>query len=193
MTKQKILLGHDGKIRCAWCGHDALYQSYHDDEWGRIITEDRALFEALSLEIFQAGLSWLTILRKREKLRAAFFDFNFNRLALCGEEDIDNFLTKDDIIKHRGKISAILNNAKVALKIIETHGSLANYFYSFKDEDIAADEQAKILTKRLKRLGFKFIGEITIYSFMQTVAIVNDHAEACFVRDKMLDNVQYYR
>lgn len=167
-----VLVGTDGRARCAWAGHDPLYQAYHDSEWGFPDKSDRFLFEKICLEGFQSGLSWLTILRKRENFRRAFDNFDFHKVAKYGPRDVTRLLGDAGIVRHRGKIESAINNARRAVELEREHGSLGAYFRQF--------QSAKELAKDLKRRGWSFVGETTIYAFMQASGIVNDHAPGCF-------------
>ena len=184
-----LAIGADGIARCGWCGDDALYCAYHDNEWGRELRGDDALFELLSLEGFQAGLSWLTILRKREAFRAAFAGFSLERVAEFGERDVERLLGDAGIIRHRGKIEATIGNAGAALEI---EGGLSELVWSFAPpprprrpvalgELPAATEESTALSKELRRRGFRFVGPTTVYAFMQSAGLVDDHLEGCFV------------
>lgn len=166
----------DGVRRCHWAAGDPLYESYHDREWGFPVTDDRRLFEKICLEGFQAGLSWITILRKRENFRRAFRDFDFAKVARFGERDIVRLLADSGIVRHRGKIESTINNARRAIELKREHGSLAAYFWQWTD--------AKALARDLKRRGWTFVGPTTVYAFMQAMGIVNDHAEGCASRKK---------
>ena len=154
-----------------------IYRSYHDTEWGFPVADDHRLFEKLCLEGFQAGLSWLTILRKRENFRSAFAGFDFDHVARFSKRDVERLLGDDGIIRHRGKIEATINNAQRALELVESEGSLAHYVWRFESE---ADGTA--LSKDLKRHGWRFVGPTTVYAFMQAMGLVNDHAEGCDMR-----------
>lgn len=188
MSKGLITDG-DGCSRCWWCGDDPLYVSYHDDEWGQPVTDDVRLFEKMCLEGFQAGLSWITILRKRENFRAAFDGFDFRKVSKYTEKDVERLLQDAGIIRHRGKIEATINNAQRALELIEEKGSLAAYFWSFEPQQSVAvrsikdvpgkTDDSKALSKDLKKRGFKFVGETTMYALMQAMGMVNDHLEGC--------------
>ena len=185
--------------RCPWAGPDPLYRAYHDTEWGRPVTSDIRLFEKICLEGFQSGLSWLTILRKRENFRAAFDGFDFEKVALYGEADIERLLGNAGIIRHRGKISATINNAARALETRAEFGSLAAYFWRFepgpdeRPEDfsweslsrLAETPASRALSKDLKKRGWKFVGPTTCYAFMQAMGLVNDHVETCFCRNEV--------
>jgi DNA-3-methyladenine glycosylase I len=162
------------KTRCSWAGDDPLYIAYHDDEWGVAVRDDNQLFEKICLEGFQSGLSWLTILRKRENFRKAFRDFDFAKVARFGARDIARLMKDAGIVRHRGKIESTINNAKRALELKREFGSLSKYFWSWTD--------AKELAKDLKKRGWTFVGPTTVYSFMQAMGIVNDHAPGCWRR-----------
>lgn len=200
-----LIKGPDGKMRCQWHANDPEYLRYHDEEWGRVIPNDQRLFEKICLEGFQAGLSWLTILRKRDNFRKEFDDFDWQKNAKYNEKKIQSLLGNAGIIRHRGKIEAVINNAKKVPDIIEEFGSLSNYFWSFKPDpqnrpkkcdyktlsQITKTNESKALSKDLKKRGWKFVGETTCYAFMQSMGIVNDHIEGCCMRDiceKMKNN-----
>lgn len=158
-------------MRCSWAGDDPLYQHYHDTEWGLPVADDRGLFEKICLEGFQSGLSWITILRKRENFRRAFQGFEIARVAALGARDIRRLLGDAGIVRHRGKIESTINNAKRALETAEEDGSLAHYLWRFDD--------AKVLAKDLERRGWTFVGPTTVYAFMQACGMVNDHSPGC--------------
>jgi DNA-3-methyladenine glycosylase I len=191
-----IVRGADGVSRCWWCDATDQYRAYHDEEWGVPLGDDVALFETLSLEGFQAGLSWLTILRKREGFRAAFAGFELARVARFGERDVTRLLGDSGIVRHRAKIEAVINNASRALELVEAEGSLATYFWRFQpaetsgglDKAMLAERalapEAKELARDLKRRGWKFVGAPTVYAFMQAAGIVNDHLDGCFARER---------
>src|SRR5690554_48373 len=182
--------------RCPWAGDDALYRHYHDAEWGRPVLSDTRLFEKICLEGFQSGLSWITILRKRERFRAVFHGFDIARVAAMDEADIARLLTDPGIIRHRGKIAATINNAARALEIQREFGSLAAYFWAFETRPehrpddlswaalrlLAQTDASRALSKDLRKRGFKFVGPTTCYAFMQAMGLVNDHTEDCFCR-----------
>lgn len=187
----------DNRPRCWWCGEtDDLYRHYHDTEWGYPVTDDTRLFEKICLEGFQAGLSWLTILRKREAFRAAFAGFDFHQVAQFTEEDVDKLLQDAGIIRHRGKIEATINNAQRAIELEEEWGSLAAYFWHYEPSPeqrpatadfttisrITQTELSATLSKDLKKRGWKFVGPTTCYAFMQAMGLVNDHLEGCWKR-----------
>ncbi|MEM8570066.1 MAG: DNA-3-methyladenine glycosylase I [Pseudomonadota bacterium] len=186
-------IGADGLRRCAWCRATAAYQAYHDTEWGFPVSDDRLLFEKLSLECFQSGLSWRTILEKREGFRAAFANFEIEKVAHFGAPDVERLLQDKGIVRHRGKIEAVIGNARCAQTLIAEEGSLAAYFWSFEPEDRAALRVPPVsstpvsaaISKSLKSKGWKFVGPTTVYSFMQAMGLVNDHAEECWVREKV--------
>jgi DNA-3-methyladenine glycosylase I len=167
-----VVADSDGKSRCFWVGTDPDYIAYHDDEWGVPVHDDIKLFEKLCLEGFQAGLSWLTILRKRENFRKAFRGFDFVKVARFGARDVTRLLKDAGIVRHRGKIESTINNAKRAIALKREFGSLAKYFWKWTD--------AKALAKDLKSRGWTFVGPTTVYSFMQAMGIVNDHARGCW-------------
>jgi DNA-3-methyladenine glycosylase I len=160
--------------RCAWAGDDPLYIRYHDSEWGYPVDDDRRLFEKIALEGFQSGLSWITILRKRENFRRVFENFDILKVSRFGKRDVTRLLKDSGIVRHRGKIEATINNARRALDLQDEFGSLAAYVWRW--------DAAKPLSKDLKTRGWRFIGPTTTYSFMQAMGLVNDHAAECFVR-----------
>jgi DNA-3-methyladenine glycosylase I len=185
----EVTRGSDGKDRCWWGLGDEEYQRYHDTEWGFPQGDDRRLFEKICLEGFQSGLSWLTILRKRDNFRAAFCRFDPEIVAAFGASDVDRLLGDAGIVRHRGKIEATINNAHRAIETAEEHGSLARYFWSFEPErggppaEIPATTDVSVaLSKDLKKRGWKFVGPTTAYAFMQAMGLVNDHLEGCYVR-----------
>jgi len=182
--------------RCSWPGEDPLYVRYHDEEWGRPVTDDTRLFEKICLEGFQSGLSWITILRKREHFRAAFSGFDLEKVARFTARDVQRLLKDEGIVRHRGKIESTINNAKRALDLIDEKGSLASYFWSW--EPAAAERprtvtretlmamttspQSVAMSKDLKKRGWSFVGPTTSYAFMQAMGLVNDHVHDCGVR-----------
>ena len=185
----KLLQTDDsGTVRCWWCGTDSDYVDYHDREWGRPVDDDHRLFEKICLEGFQAGLSWLTILRKRENFRKAFKDFDFARVARFNTRSVDRLLQDAGIVRHRGKIESTINNAKQAIKLVEEFGSLAAYFWQFEPVEIipfdgrrSVTDESKALSKDLKLRGWSFVGPTTVYAFMQAMGMVNDHVDGCDV------------
>jgi DNA-3-methyladenine glycosylase I len=186
-----IVIGEDGVHRCAWSGSAPEYRAYHDMEWGFPVGDDVRLFEKLSLEGFQAGLSWLTILRKRPAFRDAFAGFDFERVARFGERDVARLLGDAGIVRHRGKIEAAINNAQRAVELVDAERSIAHYVWSFEPErrpagltraELAAfttSQESKALAKDLKRRGWRFVGPTTVYAFMQAMGLVNDHIAGC--------------
>lgn len=196
VTEAGLLKGTDGLLRCAWHGNDDFYRRYHDEEWGRPVNDDRRLFEKICLEGFQSGLSWLTILRKRENFRAAFDGFDFHRVARYGEADVARLLGDAGIVRHRGKIESTVNNAQRAIELVDEAGSLAAYFWSFEPREserptrldwatlraMPTSPTSTRLSKELKKRGWTFVGPTTIYAFMQAMGMVNDHIEGCACR-----------
>ncbi len=187
----EVVTGDDGRPRCSWGTSTPDYVHYHDTEWGFGVTSDVRLFEKICLEGFQSGLSWLTILRKREGFRAAFAGFELEAVAAFGERDVERLLADAGIVRHQGKIRSTINNAARAVDMIEQHGSLAAFFWphaTFADDppaDIPAlTETSTMLSKQLKRLGWSFVGPTTMYAFMQAMGLVNDHMAGCCVRDE---------
>ena len=167
--------GDDGVVRCSWGDSTPDYRVYHDEEWGRPVGDDVRLFEKLCLEGFQSGLSWLTILRKRENFRAAFAGFDFHTVARYDHTDVERLLQDAGIIRHRGKIEATINNAQRAVELTGDEGSLARFVWSYDDP--------KTLAKDLKKRGWRFVGPTTVYAFMQAMGLVNDHLEGCDARE----------
>ena len=190
-----LVVGADGLPRCWWGAEPDIYREYHDREWGRPATADAHLFEKLVLEGFQAGLSWLTILRKRPRFRVVFVGFDPAAVAVFGEADVARLLEDAGIIRHRGKIESAVSNAARALEMIEQHGSMAAYFWPLADGagtppprpgDIpAVTEVSTTLSKALKKQGWRFVGPTTVYAFMQAMGLVDDHLEGCVVRDEV--------
>jgi DNA-3-methyladenine glycosylase I len=187
----ELVTGDDGQPRCGWGVSTPDYVTYHDTEWGFGVTSDVRLFEKVCLEGFQSGLSWLTILRKREGFRAAFAGFEPEAVARFGERDVERLLADPGIVRHQGKIRSTINNAVRAVEMIERHGSLAAFFWphaTFSDgapADIPAlTDTSTMLSKHLKQLGWSFVGPTTMYAFMQAMGLVNDHIDGCCVRDE---------
>ncbi|PWE29878.1 DNA-3-methyladenine glycosylase I [Maritimibacter sp. 55A14] len=182
--------GPDGKPRCRWCGVAPEFLAYHDGEWGVPVADDHALFEKLCLEGFQSGLSWRTILAKRENFRRAFHGFDFNRVARFTEADVTRLLRDEGIVRHRGKIEAVINNARRAQDLVEREGSLAAFLWSYEPDERELPEPQSVststtsiaLSKELKKRGWKFIGPTTVYAFMQATGLINDHVRACAIR-----------
>lgn len=187
------IAGPDGKPRCRWCGAAPEFLAYHDAEWGLPVADDRRLFEKLSLEGFQSGLSWRTILAKRDNFRAAFHDFDFNRIARFTQRDVERLLEDEGIVRHRGKIEAVINNASRAQELVKREGSLAAFIWRYEPDrkQLAEPQTASIsaaavaLSKDLKKLGWKFVGPTTVYAFMQAMGLINDHVEDCTIRSKV--------
>lgn len=186
----------DGKTRCWWPGAHDDYLAYHDEEWGRPVVDDRRLFEKICLEGFQSGLSWLTILRKRENFRAAFAGFDFREIAKFGAPEVQQLLGDAGIVRHRKKIESTINNAARACELVEEFGSLASYFWKWEPSPKSRPKRVSLdklramgqtpesvaLSKELKKRGWSFVGPTTAYAFMQAMGLVNDHLEGCFVR-----------
>ncbi|MCK5284117.1 MAG: DNA-3-methyladenine glycosylase I [Alphaproteobacteria bacterium] len=200
MMSEDLIQSADGKFRCWWHGNDPEYLRYHDEEWGWPCNDDIRLFEKICLEGFQAGLSWLTILRKRDNFRAAFAEFDFEKIMHFTDNDVERLLLDTGIVRHREKIKATINNAKHAHTIIKEFGSLSAYFWRFEPEQqktpriIRSDiptqtKESRILFKDLKKRGFKFVGATTIYSHMQAMGLVNDHLKGCC----MYNEIEYER
>lgn len=196
MTSEWLRPVDDASFRCWWPGDDVQYQDYHDTEWGRPVRDDQRLFEKMCLEGFQSGLSWLTILRKRENFRAAFDNFDFHKVALYSDVDVNRLLADAGIVRHRGKIEAVINNALRAQELIQELGSLTDFIWSYApDTPFGRDGEsghpsglattspsAVRLSKDLKKRGWKFVGPTTMYSFMQSMGLVNDHVDGCWVQ-----------
>lgn len=186
------------KERCTWCGSDPLYMAYHDEEWGVPVYEDSLLFEFLVLETFQAGLSWITILRKRENFRKAFDQFNYEKIAAYGEDKYDELLLNEGIIRNKLKIRGTISNARAFMDIQKEFGSFSDYLWNFVDhkpvnnaisgsEGLPANtDLSDTLSRDLKKRGFKFVGTTVVYAFMQAVGMVNDHVEACFRNNELM-------
>jgi DNA-3-methyladenine glycosylase I len=191
-----LFTADDGAARCRWCQASAAYQHYHDNEWGFPVTDDRRLFEKLCLEGFQAGLSWLTILNKREAFRAGFANFDAEHVARFKEADVTRLLADAGIVRHRGKIESTINNAKRVIELRREFGSLAAYVWAFeplarsrpKKMTLAAlraattSSESIAMSKDLKKRGWSFVGPTTVYAFMQAMGLVNDHLEGCHMR-----------
>ncbi len=183
-----INVGVDGVTRCSWGNGTSGYFSYHDDEWGRPVDDDNRLFEKLSLEGFQSGLSWITILRKRPAFRDAFEQFDIMKVARYGEVDVTRMLGDAGIVRHQGKIRSTINNAQRSLEVVDEFGSLGALIWSFEPEPRpptwdATTPESVALAKDLKRRGFSFVGPTTAYALMQAMGLVNDHWEGCVCRD----------
>jgi DNA-3-methyladenine glycosylase I len=187
----------DGTLRCRWCESTPAYQAYHDNEWGFPVTDDRRLFEKLCLEGFQAGLSWLTILNKREAFRQGFAQFDAKKVARFGAKDIERLLADAGIVRHRGKIESAINNAKRLLELRDEFGSLAAYAWRYEPDPasrpgrithealraMTTSPESVAMSKDLKKRGWSFVGPTTVYAFMQAMGLVNDHIEGCHARE----------
>lgn len=187
---ERLVTGPDGLPRCGWCAAAPEFFAYHDAEWGFPVADDRRLFEKLCLEGFQSGLSWRTILAKRENFRAAFDNFEIDRVARFTEADVERLLQDAGIVRHRGKIEAAIHNARCAQTLIQREGSLAAYFWRHEPtaQDLGPPQTQStsaasiLLSKALKKQGWKFVGPTTVFAFMQAMGLINDHAEGCSVR-----------
>lgn len=185
--------GPDGRLRCSWCSAAPEFFEYHDTEWGYPVDDDVRLFEKLCLESFQSGLSWRTILAKRDNFRAAFANFDFNKVATFTDSDVERLLLDEGIVRHRGKIEAVINNAKKACELVKEEGSLAAFFWRFEPskgdlpepQTVSTTEESIALSKALKKKGWKFVGPTTVYAFMQAMGLVNDHADGCVQRARV--------
>ena len=185
-----VVIGDDEVARCWWGDSPDIYRRYHDDEWGMPVDDDRLLFEKLCLEGFQAGLSWLTILRRREGFRAAFHGFDIELVAGMAPTDVERLLGDASIIRHRGKIESTINNANRALEVIANLGSLGALVWSYEPVGPtsirdATTPESTALAKDLKKRGFSFVGPTTVYAFMQAMGIVNDHLGECHAWDRV--------
>lgn len=193
-----LFLAPDNKPRCGWCQATPLYQLYHDTEWGFPVKDDFRLFEKLCLEGFQSGLSWLTILNKREGFRKAFRQFDYAKVARFTQKDVERLLQDASIVRHRGKIEAAIHNAQRACDMADEFGSIATYIWRYQPsqrperitwewlKQQTTSEESKALSKDLKKRGWKFVGPTTVYAFMQAMGLVNDHIEGCHVRNKVV-------
>ena len=193
MSTGTTIAGTDGLPRCRWCGAAPEFETYHDHEWGFPVAEDARLFEKLCLESFQSGLSWRTILTKRENFRRAFDNFDFQRVAKYGGDQVARLLQDEGIVRHRGKIEAVINNARCAVRLQTEQGSLAAYFWQYEVapataahlQTVSVSPESVALSKDLKKRGWKFLGPTTVYAFMQAMGLVNDHQEGCRVREEV--------
>ena len=187
------IVGSDGKLRCRWSSAAPEFLDYHDTEWGFPVSDDHRLFEKLSLEGFQSGLSWRTILAKRENFRTAFYNFDFDRIARFTQRDINRLLKDEGIVRHRGKIEAVINNARRARELVKREGSLAAFIWRYepgkkqlvKPQTASTSAESIALSKDLKKQGWKFVGPTTAYAFMQSMGLINDHVEDCVIRSKV--------
>ena len=191
-----LKVGADGHARCWWGANDGIYADYHDREWGRPVTDDVRLFEKICLEGFQSGLSWLTILKKRENFRKAFKEFDFEKVARYNESSVQRLLKDAGIVRHQGKIRSTINNAKQAIVLRDEFGSLSKYFWQFEPDpktrpkrmtykalnEMIESEESQALCKDLKKRGWTFVGPITVYAFMQAMGLVDDHLDGCWAR-----------
>lgn len=188
---QTPFLAPDGQTRCAWAGGAPEFLDYHDTEWGWPTDDDTRLFEKVCLEGFQSGLSWRTILNKRDAFREVFAGFDFHAVAEFDEGDVERLLQDARIIRHRGKIEAAINNARRAVELVEREGSLAAYVWSFEPEplevpEVVATSPASVaLSKDLKRRGWRFVGPTTMYAFLQSMGVIDDHSLDCVVRERV--------
>lgn len=188
-SKTDIITSDDGQRRCWWCGVDPIYVDYHDHEWGQPVGDDQRLFEKMCLEGFQAGLSWITVLKKREAFRKHFKQFDFHQVVRLKKPAVERMLGDAAIIRHRGKIESTINNAHQALKMVDEFGSLAKFFWQFeprkpkplraRDQIQATTPESTALSKELKRRGWSFVGPTTCYALMQAMGMVNDHLKTC--------------
>ena len=193
MSATGLLRSQDGTVRCWWPGADPLYVRYHDEEWGFPVDDDRRLFEKVCLEGFQAGLSWLTILRKRENFRRAFANFDPARVARFDARAVRRLLADAGIVRHRGKIEAVINNARRAQELVKQEGSLAAFIWRYepdaeqraRPQTASTSAESLALSKALKKQGWKFVGPTTVYAFMQAMGLINDHVEDCVIRAKV--------
>ncbi len=182
--------GADGLPRCRWCGGAPEFVPYHDHEWGFPVSDDTRLFEKLSLEAFQSGLSWRTILNKREAFRAGFAGFDIDRVAAFDEGDVERLLADAGIVRHRGKIEAVINNAARARELIAEAGSIAAFVWRYEAKSPAPPQsrstspESEALSKALKKRGWRFVGPTTVFAFMQAMGLINDHAEGCVSRER---------
>jgi DNA-3-methyladenine glycosylase I len=197
--RDALIRGDDGVVRCFWGASTPEYRTYHDTEWGFPVADDHRLFEKLCLEGFQSGLSWLTILRKRDAFRRAFAGFDFERVARFGERDVERLLADASIVRHRGKIEAAVGNARRAVELVDEAGSLAAFVWRFEPDRSARPDrvtwewlrgqphspESRALAKELKRRGWRFVGPTTVYAFMEAMGLVNDHVDGCAARGEV--------
>ncbi|MFM2399962.1 MAG: 3-methyl-adenine glycosylase constitutive [Pseudomonadota bacterium] len=192
-----IIKHADGKHRCSWCGELPDYIAYHDTEWGWPVADDKRLFEKITLEGFQSGLSWLTILRKRDAFRKAFAGFDFEKVARFTQKDVERLVVDAGIVRHRGKIESAINNAKRVCELLDAEDSLAAFVWRYRPAEksrpkritaevavtLTQSPESVALSKDLKKRGFSFVGPTTMYAFMQSMGLVNDHLHGCHARD----------
>lgn len=191
----KTVLGEDGQPRCGWCAAAPEFFHYHDSEWGFPVSDDVRLFEKVCLEGFQSGLSWRTILAKRDNFRRAFAQFDFYQVSTFDERKVNALLQDASIIRHRGKIEATINNARCAVDMVQQEGSLASFFWQFEadrsipvaPQSVTTSPESVALSRALKKRGWKFVGPTTCYAFMQAMGLVNDHLEDCVMRERVAE------
>ena len=202
-----IATGTSHQEKCSWCLGDGIYEHYHDTEWGVPQKDDRVLFEKISLEGFQAGLSWITILRKRDNFRKTFDNFDLNAVSAYNEDHTEKILKNAGVVRHRGKIESVINNSKRAKELQNEFGSLATFFWSFEPKDNPTlskrrvretsipsfSKESEAMSKALKQRGWTFVGPTICYSFMQSMGLVNDHVDACFRKEIVADLRQKFR
>ena len=199
MSEDKTIPGSDGRPRCRWCAGAPEFEPYHDKEWGYPVGDDRRLFEKICLEAFQSGLSWRTILAKRENFRRAFDHFDFHKVAAYGDQQVARLLADEGIVRHRGKIEAVINNAQRAVALQQEAGSLAAYFWRYEagtpgePQSASTSAESIALSKDLKKRGWKFVGPTTVYAFMQAMGLVNDHAAGCVMAAKAAEARRAFR
>ncbi|MGD9000005.1 MAG: DNA-3-methyladenine glycosylase I [Granulosicoccaceae bacterium] len=189
----KTIKGKDGKHRCSWSVISPEFIDYHDNEWGFPVKDDQRLFEKLCLESFQSGLSWRTILAKRENFRKAFRQFDFNKVARFGPLDVERLIKNEGIVRHRGKIEAVINNAKRCRELVKQEGSLAAFIWQYephkgqlaRPQTVSTSDISVALSKELKKRGWQFVGPTTVYAFMQAMGLINDHIEGCYCRKQV--------
>jgi DNA-3-methyladenine glycosylase I len=190
---KKTIKGPDGEPRCSWCSAAPEFYDYHDNEWGFPVSDDQRLFEKVCLESFQSGLSWRTILAKRENFRNAFHHFDIEIISGFTQHDVNRLLKDEGIVRHRGKIEAVINNARQAKEMVEHEGSLAAFFWRYEPDEkklaepqsASTSEESITLAKELKKRGWKFVGPTTIYAFMQAMGLINDHVKGCVIRNEV--------
>ncbi len=190
---ENLTKGTDDKPRCSWCSSAPEFFDYHDNEWGFPVSDDQRLFEKICLESFQSGLSWRTILVKRDNFREAFHGFDFEKVSGFTQHDVNRLLKNAGIVRHRGKIEAVINNAKCANELVKSEGSLAAFFWSYEPDSktlaepqaASTSEESVALAKDLKKLGWKFVGPTTVYAFMQAMGLINDHIKGCVIRSEV--------
>ncbi|MDV7339693.1 DNA-3-methyladenine glycosylase I [Terasakiella sp. A23] len=187
-----VMTGPDGQVRCGWCAQASEFIAYHDDEWGYPVGDDRRLFEKICLESFQSGLSWRTILNKRENFRSGFDQFDFHKVATYSAADVERLMVDKGIVRNRRKIEAVINNAKRAIEMVEAEGSLARFFWSFEPDEATrlapqtqtTSDESIACSKELKKRGWAFVGPTTVFAFMQSMGLINDHLVDCVSRKK---------